>query len=209
MKSILLASLALLGGALPAFAQDSPKPTAPPATVASVRSQIDDLALLKALVPLKLTAAQIDALLPPLRAASLAAAALKKTDDAAVLALAGEVEGAFKIALKNEPISDTLEKKILAENKASLDRLAAARKKATGEILEIAKETLTVEQKTEIERQCVAFYGGKRVPKSFADKPEKAPRDIVLDLAVQGFIEQVFLFDRSLALLEKMRDAQK
>ena len=209
MKTSLLAALVLAGAAVPALAQDAPKAAAPQPPVVAIRSQIDDLALLKALIPLKLTVAQIDVLLPPLRAASKAAAALKKTDDAAVQTLGPDVGEAYKAALKNEPIPEALEKKIVAENKAATDRLTAARKKATGEILEAAKETLTVEQKTEIERQCVAFYGGKRVPKAFADKPDKAPREVVLDLAVQGFIEQVLLFDRALTLLEKIKEALK
>ena len=204
MKFLTLAAVPLLSLASPALAQEPPKS---PANVLAVRTQIDDLGLLKALTPLKLTPSQIAALLPPMKAASKAAEGLRKADDTAVLSLAADVSAAFATALKNEPISPELEKKIAAENKAAADRLIAARKKAVGEILSVAKEQLTTEQKTEIEKQCIAFYGGKRVPKAYADKPDKAPRDIVLDLAVQGFIEQIFLLDRTITLLEKIRDS--
>jgi hypothetical protein len=194
----------------PSRAQGSAKPAgsgeAKPG-VARVREQMDDLNLLKSLLPLKLTGPQIEALLPPMREASKAAIGLQKQADEATLALGEEVARTHEGAVGGKPIPESLEKKIAEAARAAAERYQAARRKAVGEILAVAKEKLTKTQKEEIEKQCIAFYGGKRVPKQYAENPEKAPRDVVLDLAVQGYIEQVLLFDRTLTLLEKMHAA--
>ena len=198
----------LLGSllALPSLAQGGAKPPAAPSAL-QVREQIDDLGLLKSLVPLQLTPAQIEALLPPMRAASTAAVALRKQSDEAVLALADEVAKAYALAIAGKPLPESLEKKTTEAGRAANERFLAARRKAVGEILAVAKVKLTETQKKEIERQCIAFYGGKRVPALYKENPDKAPREVVLDLALQGYIEQNFLFDRSVYLLEKMRAA--
>jgi hypothetical protein len=185
---------------LPAWAQDVPKPS-----LTKVREQVDELNLLKSLIPLRLTVSQIEALLPPMREASRAAVALQKQADDATLALGEEIGKAHAAALGGRPVPESLEKKVAESVRAAAERYQAARRKAVGEILVVAKGKLTKPQKEEIEKQCIAFYGGKRVPSKYRDKPDEAPRDVVLDLAVQGYIEQVLLFDRTLAVLEKMR----
>jgi hypothetical protein len=193
---------------LPTLAQGEAKPPATPgaSNVLKVREQIDDLGLLKSLIPLQLTSPQIEALLVPMRAASTAATALQKQSDDAVLALAAEVSKARDTGLANKPIPEALEKKIAEAARAAAERYQAARRKAVSEILAVAKVKLSEGQKKEIEKQCIAFYGGKRVPAQYRENPDKAPREVVLDLAVQGYIEQNFLFDRTLTLLEKMRE---
>jgi hypothetical protein len=200
-------SLAALSLSLPALAQGAPKPAPAPPTVAQLREQIDDLGLLKSLIPLQLTSAQIEALLPPLRAASAAAVSLKKQSDEAVLGLESEITKAYAAALAGKPLPESLEKKTNEAAKATAERFVAARRKATDEIFAVAKEKLTEAQRKEIEKQCIAFYGGKRVPAQYKEKPDKAPREVVLDLALKGYIEQMFLLDRVLFLLEKMRVA--
>jgi hypothetical protein len=192
--------------ALPTYAQGSDAKPPAPTSVVKVREQIDDLGLLKSLVPLQLTSPQIEALLVPMRAASTAATALQKQADEAVLALAAEVSKARDSGLANKPLPEALEKKIAEGAQAAAERYQAARRKAVGQILAVAKEKLTEPQKKEIEKQCIAFYGGKRVPSQYRENPDKAPREAVLDLAVQGYIEQTLLFDRTISLLEKMRE---
>lgn len=205
-RTVFLLSALLI--ALPALAQGGETKATPNAAALKVREQIDDLSLLKSLIPLKLTAEQIDALVVPMRAASTAATALQKQSDEAVTALAADINKAYTGALAGTPISDALEKKVADGNKAAADRYQAARRKAVSEILTVAKLQLTSTQKEEIEKQCIAFYGGKRVPARYKEDPSKAPRQEVLDLAVQGYIEQILLFDRTATLLEKMRAAQ-
>ncbi|MGC4044258.1 MAG: hypothetical protein QM758_10705 [Armatimonas sp.] len=208
-RTIFLLSALLI--ALPALAQDegAKQPPASPAAVSKAREQIDDLGLLKALIPLKLTSAQIEAILVPMRAASATAVKLQKQSDDAVAALAPDVAKAYQDAIAGKPVPEALEKKVADGTKAASERYLAARRKAVSEILAVAKEKLTETQKKEAERQCIAFYGGKRVPAQYKENPDKAPRDVVLDLAVQGYIEQVLLFDRTMTLLEKMREAEE
>jgi len=194
--------------ALPALAQGGETKPTPNAAAIKVREQIDDLNLLKSLIPLKMTSEQIEALVVPMKAASTAAAALQKQADDAVVALATDIGKAHSGALAGTAISEALEKKVAESAKAAADRYQAARRKAVSEILEVAKVQFTATQKQEIEKQCIAFYGGKRVPGKYKEDPSKAPRQEVLDLAVQGYIEQVMLFDRTLILMEKMRAAQ-
>ncbi len=205
-RTVFLLSALLI--ALPALAQGGETKTTPLTGVPKVREQIDDLSLLKSLIPLKLTTEQIEALVVPMRAASTAATALQKQADEAVAALAPDVNKAYTGALAGTPIPESLEKKVADGNKAAADRYQAARRKAVSEILAVAKLQFTPSQKEEIEKQCIAFYGGKRVPARYKEDPSKAPRQEVADLAVQGYIEQILLFDRTLTLLEKMRTAQ-
>jgi hypothetical protein len=197
-------SLGALLLALPALAQGTSKPPTPP-TAAQLREQIDDLGLLKSLLPLQLTSAQIEALLPPMRSASAAAASLKKQSDETVLSLESEITKAYAAALAGKPLPESLEKKTTEATKATAERFVSARRKAIDDIFAVAKVQLTAPQKKEVEKQCIAFYGGKRVPAQYKENPDKAPREVVLDLALKGYIEQMFLLDRVLFLLEKMR----
>ncbi len=204
MNRVIFALVALSLLTLPALAQGTAKPPTTP-TAAQLREQIDDLGLLKSLLPLQLTAPQIEALLPPMRTASAAAASLKKQSDETVLGLESEITKAYAAALSGKPLPESLEKKTTEAAKATAERFVAARRKATDDIFVVAKMQLTETQKKEVEKQCIAFYGGKRVPAQYKENPDKAPREVVLDLALKGYIEQMFLLDRVLFLLEKMR----
>lgn len=172
-----------------------------------VREHLADLTLLQSLVPLKLNAEQIDALLPPVRAASAAAEKLRKQDDAALLSLAAEIARGRSEALAGKPVPEGLEKKVADASQSLIQKLAEARRTALQAILTVAREKLTESQKAEIEKQSEQLFGGKRVPKKYADDPSKAPKEVVQDLALVAFIERVLLFDRVMPLLEKLRDA--
>jgi hypothetical protein len=186
----------------PAVAQPPADKAVP---VQTVREQIADLVLLQSLVPLKLTAEQIDALLPPMKAASAAAAKLRKQDDDAVKGLATEIAKTHSAALTGTPIPEATEKLVLDADKASAERIADARKTALKEIFTALKTALDDSQKAEVERQSEKAFGGKRVPKQYQANPAKAPKEIVQDLALAAFAERILLFDRAIPLLEKLK----
>lgn len=195
----LLAVVGLLAGA--------PQPPVASPEAVRARDAVADLILLQSIVPLKLTAAQIDRLLPKLKAAQTEYLALVRRDDAALKALEPTI-----VKMRDEAIGGKLpsaddEKKIADANKAAETRAAEARKKA---VLEVLAETIAAfdeDQKAEVQRQSDALFGGKRVPRAFANNPSKAPKDQVEALALTAYIERVLLIDRTIAILEKMRAA--
>jgi hypothetical protein len=187
--------------------QAAPAPPAftPSAYAVRARDARADLVLLQALVPLRLTESQIERLLPPIRAAQTEYVQLQRKDDEGLKALEAELTKARDAAIAGTLPDAALEKKVLAEDKASLTRLAESKKKVTLEVLTVLVEVLTADQKDEIERQSEKVFGGKRVPREFANNPSKAPKDQVQALALAAYIERVLLIDRTLPLLEKMK----
>lgn len=181
-------------------------PTASPEAIRA-RDAVADIVLLQSLIPLKLTAEQIDRLLPTMKAAQEDYLKLVRRDDDALKALEPTLTRMRAEAIEGKLPSAEDEKKITDANKAAEARAAEARKKAT---LDLLAQTLAVfndDQKAEVQRQSDALYGGKRVPRAFVNNPSKAPKDQVEALALSAYIERVLLIDRTIALLEKMRAA--
>lgn len=188
-----------------AGAPQTPPTPAPHAVRA--RDARADLLLLQALVPLKLTAEQIERLLPPMRTAQTEYVRLVRQEEDGLKPLEPELVKARDEAIGGKLPGGDLEKKVLEADKASLGRAAEARKKATLDLLAVLLDALTAEQKAEIERQSEKVFGGKRVPREFAANPSKAPRDQVQALALSAYIERVLLIDRTIPLLEKLKAA--
>ncbi len=201
-----LVALALL------LTQQAPSPQPAPAldkTALAVQEQIADLVLLQSLSPLKLTAEQIEKLLPALKKARTRAVELNRQDDEALARISPEVTKAREQALRGESLPETIEKTVGEVQRLAASRRLEATRKTVQEILEPFRELLTASQKSEIEKQSETLFGGKRVPKEYAKEPSKAPKEVVQDLALSAFIERVLLFDRSLTLLEKLKSAPK
>lgn len=202
--NILFAAIALV--ALPA--QTAAQPPAEQAkTALKVQEQLADLAILQSLTVLKWTPEQLTKLIPILQKARKSAVDLNTQDDADLVRFATETAKVRTGAIAGESVPQEFEKKINEMRRVAAARRAAAVRKTTGETLSDLREILTESQKTEIEHLSETFYGGKRVPKEFAKKPADAPKEVVQDLAITAYIENVLLFDRTLTLLEAMKAA--
>lgn len=200
----LFAAIALV--ALPAQAAVQP-PAEQAKTALRVQEQLADLAILQSLTVLKWTPEQLTKLIPILQKARKSAVDLNTQDDADLVRFAAETAKVRTAAIAGESVPQEFEKKINEMRRVSAARRAAAVRKTTGETLSDLREILTESQKTEIEHLSETFYGGKRVPKEFAKKPADAPKEVVQDLAITAYIENVLLFDRTLTLLEAMKVA--
>lgn len=170
----------------------------------TVLAQINDLGLLKALLPLKLTDDQRAKLLDILRQVAQQAKSRARQDEAALRALAADVAKARAEALAGTDVPAELEERVAAARKAAEDRQKRARADAIGRILAVAKATLTPEQRERISAQSVKALGGRLVPREFRNNPDKAPREAVLDLATASFIEWVLLNERAIEVLSQM-----
>ena len=190
-------------------ATPAPPPLALDKAAIAVQEQISDLALLQSLAPLKLTAAQIDKLLPSLKKARARAVELNRQDDEALARISPEVTKAREQALKGEGVPETIEKTVREVQRLAASRRLEATRTTVKDVLESFRELLTDSQKSEIEKQSEKLFGGKRVPKEYAKDPGKAPKEVVQDLALSAFIERVLLFDRAFTLLEKLKAAPK
>ena len=197
---------------LPAFAQTAPPPATPPRPPADIQKtlrQIDDLNLLVSILPLKLTTAQIDRLLEPLKAFHAGDADRQKkdidSDYAAVRGVASDVDKSLTDGLKGTPTDPAAEAKI---NKALADidaRYAGERRGAIEPVAVVAREILTPEQRVAIDKQW---------PK-LGDGPIKVPADIRRDnkktmayaqeRTLSAFVERVLLPDRAVAVLEGLK----
>ena len=173
----------------------------------AVQEHIADLSLLQSLTPLKLTAPQIEKLLPILKKARERAVELNRQDDEALAALTGEVAKARAQAIAEGTFPETIEKRIGETQRLSASRRLETTRKTVAEVLESLREFLTQPQKDEIEQQSEKYFGGKRVPKEYGKEPSKAPKSVVQDLAISAYIERVLLFDRSITLLELLKAA--
>ena len=173
----------------------------------AVQEHIADLSLLQSLTPLKLTAPQIEKLLPILKKARERAVELNRQDDEALAALTGEVAKARAQAIAEGTFPETIEKRIGETQRLSASRRLETTRKTVAEVLESLREFLTQPQKDEIEQQSEKYFGGKRVPKEYGQEPSKAPKSVVQDLAISAYIERVLLFDRSITLLELLKAA--
>jgi hypothetical protein len=134
---------------------------------------------------------------------------LNRQDDEDLVRVGPDVAKARAEALTGASVPEGIEKRV-----AEMQRLAASRRlettrKTVKEILEPLRDILTDTQKTEIEKLSEKFYGGKRVPKEYVKDPSKAPKEVIQDLAISAYIEQVLLFDRALTLLELLKAAPK
>jgi hypothetical protein len=183
-----------------------PPATVPPADVQKVLSDIGDLDLLKALVPLRLTAVQIEKLQVPLKAIAADNAARRKTDYDALKGISADLAKAREASLNGEPVSQDVENKILLTLNAADDRFAKAKQAAIDRVFAVVKDTFSSDQKDEMERQVGKMLGGKRlIPKEYANDPKKAPKDAVQDLAVQLFVERILIADRISDLLTQLK----
>lgn len=206
----LLAALSIPALGSGARAQPQERAAAPAAAAAGVDPDhvlagINDLGLLKALLPLRLTDEQRTRLLATLRQVAEEGKTAMKQDAEALRALAAEIEQARAGALAGTPISSELEARVAAAGKAAEARHKRARTAALGRILVVAKEVLTPEQREEIEAQSERANGGRLVPRQYQSDPSKAPREAILDLASASFIERVLLNGRAIEVLSQMK----
>ena len=182
------------------------KPAANPAAdPVAVLANINDLGLLRALLPLKLTRDQITPLLTVLRKVEEDSKALLKQDADILRALAAEVETARTAALSGAAISTELENRVAAASTAAETRRKAARNQAVGRILAVVKASFTSEQQKLIAAQTQKAVGGRLVPREYQKDPSKAPPEAVQDLAVGYFIDKVLLNERSITVLAQMK----
>lgn len=190
----------------------APQPVAPPPTPpsASVSALLDisDLGLLRALLPLKLTAEQIVTIRETVAKVQKSGDARRKADDETFRPLLADLAKARADALQDgtDPPAD-LEMRVTVAGKEIETRLETARKQALADHLTVLRAVLTPAQKAVIETQSETFYGGKRVPPQFKSKPADAPKEIVQDLAMLFYIERVLLHERIDIVLGKMRPA--
>lgn len=185
-----------------------PPATAAPADVQKVLNDIGDLDLLKALVPLRLTAAQIEKLQVPLKAIASDNAERRKTDYDALKGIAADLAKAREAALSGDPIPQEVENKIIQTFNAADDRFAKAKQAAIDKVFAVVKDAFNSDQKDEMERQVGKLLGGKRlIPKEYANDPKKAPKDAVQDLAVKLFVERILIADRMTDLLTQLKPA--
>jgi Spy/CpxP family protein refolding chaperone len=181
---------------------------APPPDVQKTLNDIGDLDILKALVPLKLTAEQIEKLRDVLNAVAATSESKRKADHETIRALSAEVSKARTEALAGADISSELEQRVLKAFSEVDQRFAEAKKEAVNQVYAVARPLLTDTQKDEIDRQVVKMLGGKRlVPKEYQRDPKKAPREALLDLSLAYYIERILLFDRARDLLSKIKPA--
>jgi hypothetical protein len=207
--NVLLLALCMLA---PQQAGSSPQPPAPTNSLKkalAVQEQIADLSLLQSLAPLKLTAEQANKILPVLKKARERAVELNRQDDEALIQLGPEVAKARTQAITESIVPDTIEKRVGETQRLAASRRLEATRKTVAELQEFLRDVFTPVQKDEIEKQSEKFFGGKRVPKEFAKDPNKAPKNVVQDLALAAYIERVLLFDRTIPLLELIKTAGK
>lgn len=198
-----------------AVAQEPP-PTPPPTAAAAgavyveaqaTLVQINDLSILRDLNPLKLTKEQIDTFLAVMRAIAADGEKRRKQDADALRVIAPEIRAAYETAVGGGVVPAALDTRVRQVFQESAARLAAARRNAIGRLLIVAREDLTPAQKDNIEALSVKTFGGKRIPKEYQKDPSKAPREVVQDLALAAFIEQVLLSDRAIEVLAKVKPA--
>lgn len=189
--------------------------TAPTATAAgaaqaeaqAVLIQINDLGVLRALAPLKLTRDQIDTLIAVTRALYVEAEKRRGQDAEALRALGPDARRYFEAGLRGEEIPAEIDERAGKVFKDIETRNAAAKRNATGRLLIVLKEDFTPAQKAHVEAASVKVFGGKRVPKEYAQDPSRAPREVVQDLALAAFAERVLLNDRIVEVLTRLRAA--
>ncbi|MDX1935205.1 MAG: hypothetical protein SFU56_21620 [Capsulimonadales bacterium] len=195
-------AFSFISAAAPAAGQ----PPAPPADVAKVLSDIADLDLLKALAPLKLTSEQIGKIKTPLKEIATENAARRKADYEVLRALAADLSRAREEALAGGTVSTETENKVMKTFNAAEDRLIKVREDAVNRVFAAVKESLTADQKDEVERQVGKMLGGKRlIPKEYRNDPRKAPKEAVQALALRMYVERILIADRTLDLLEAMK----
>jgi len=193
--------------------QEGAKPagaTAPPqgdAVQRAVFVDIYELNLLQSLVPLKLTQTQKDRILVALKEVLEADKERRAKDTEALKEIAPEVAKAKAAALEGTTVSAETKARIEDMSKAADARLLQARRAAVGKLLPVLRGILTEAQKEEIDAQSVAFFGGKRVPAKYRDKPNDAPRAEVIDLSLTAYIERVLLDDATIGLLTRLKPA--
>jgi hypothetical protein len=198
---------------VPVYAQNAPPPATPPPAGAKVETldkqkvfaTLYDLNLLSSLLPVKWTAPQKEKVVTALKEVLAEDAERRKKDEEVLSGLAPEAKDARSAALAGTLPTEELNKKIADAFKAGEARALQAKRSAVAKILPILKEIFTGTQKDEIERQSVAFYGGKRIPPEYKKDPSKAPKEAVQDLALIAYIERVLLDDATLPLLEKLK----
>lgn len=209
MNTRTIALLTLIALALPgltAFAQETPKPANSPATDPNaVRRDLYDLALLRSLQSVNLSEEQIKALAKVVKETLESDKARRAKDDDAMREIAADVKKAREGAMNGEPIPTEVETKFVEIQKAVIARVGTAKRESVEKILAILWPTLTDAQKSEMDKQSIAFYGGKRVPAAYRSKPKEAPREEVLKLAAGAFVENVLLDDRMPTLLESLK----
>lgn len=198
---------------VPAYAQNTPPPATSPAGSAKtetldkqkILATLYDLNLLSSLVPVKWTAAQKEKVVTSLKEIWATDAERRKKDEEVLFGLGPEAREARSAALAGTPLSEELTATIAEAVKSGEARAVQAKRQAVGKLLPLLKENLTSSQKDEIERQIVAFYGGRRIPPEYKKDPTKAPKEAVQDLALIAYIERVLLDDATLPLLEKLK----
>jgi len=204
-----MSSAILLSIAAVLFAAPQTPPIKPSPEAVRARDAIADIVLLQSLVPLKLRARQIDRLLPKMKAAQEEAIRQLKLDDDAL-----KTVEPFLSKLRSNAVAGTLpsaddEKKVADTNAEMEKRFAEARRKAVADLVAESIAVLDETQKSEVQRQSDALFGGKRVPKKYAANPSKAPRNEVEALALAAYVERVLLIDRTIPLIESMRPSAR
>lgn len=197
-------------------AQDDKSATPPPSGAAAaaalreaqaVLMQINDLGVLRALAPLKLTRDQTQTLLAVTRALYAEVEKRRGQDAETLRALAPDVRRHYEAGLRGEEIPAEIDEKVGKAFKESEARNAAAKRNAIGRLLIVLKEDFTPAQKAHIEAESVKVFGGKRVPKQYAQDPSKAPKEVVQDLALAAFAERVLLNERIVEVLSRLNSA--
>ncbi len=102
--------------------QEKPAATAPSVDPATVLANINDLGLLRVLVPLKLTTEQITPLLALMRKLDEEARTQVKQDGDVLRSLATDIEKARTEALSGTPVPTALEDRVAAASKAAETR---------------------------------------------------------------------------------------
>ncbi len=218
LRPVLRPTLVFLAGfvvAAVASAQvPAPKPPPQPAVDGSrgadlsvIIANINDLGLLHALLPLKLTAPEISALKDVFAKIIVDDKTRLQQDADGLRALAAGVERTRTLALAGEPIPAELEARVAAAAKAAQNRERTTRSSAIQRVLVVVKQTFTPEQQKQMADQAMKVPGGKRVPREYALAPKKAPASMVQDLAVAFFIEKVLLNDRAPQVINALKPA--
>lgn len=197
-------------GAIAQPATEKPAGSNVPADIQRGVEQIADLDLLKALLPLKLTAEQRDKLVAGLKAASASNEARLKADHEAWRKVLPAIEKAHADALMGTPMPPEVEASILKLLSDSEKRINSSKKELVNRIFVVAKEVLTPTQIDEVERQTSKMLGGKRlVPREYKNNPSQAPKEVVQDLMLQMYVERIFLFERTLTVLSRLQLASE
>lgn len=185
--------------------ETAPKPSA---EVVRAREAVADIALLESLVPLKLRAKQIDAVLGPMKAAQQTYRQLVAKDEQGLKDLEPFLTKLRDDAFRGKlPTKDDITKWTDVDA-ASVKRGVEARAKAVGEIVAVLDKVLDDTQREEILRQSDAFFGVRQVPKEFAKNPAKAPRERVIALALNAYAQRVLVMERAIALLDKLKASE-